>query len=163
MKILQEGEVNETAKDIIMHNVRGAPMVWFDLMLVNSSMKMAEQRLVGICDEYGVEVVRNTIDQTIKGTEKLIRKHIGTWPAGTYHAERCADRDGTTDTPVCVRLDLTIKPESGELIFDYSDSDRQVNFVNSPLGNTWAATVAPLLWYGALSNPASSVFTAAMK
>jgi N-methylhydantoinase B len=145
-KILAEGKVNATAKDLIMHNVRGAPMVWFDLMLIHSSMKMAEERLIGICEEYGVDVVRQTIDEAIRGTEKMVRETISKWPAGTYKAERCCDRDGTTDDPVHVRVALTIDPQKGELTFDYSDSDKQVNFVNSPLGNTYGATIAPILW-----------------
>lgn len=121
-------------------------MVRMDNMIINASMKLAEETIAAICRDYGVDVVRATADEFIGATEKVVRETISKWPAGTYRAERAADWDGTTDKPVWVRLTLTIKPDTGELVFDYSDSDKQVDFINSPLGNTYYATVAPLLW-----------------
>ena len=68
------------------------------------------------------------------------------WPAGTYYAERAADWDGTTDRPVWVRLAMTVKPEEGKVVFDFSESDPQCDFINVPLGQVWSSVTAGFLW-----------------
>jgi N-methylhydantoinase B len=47
---------------------------------------------------------------------------------------------------VWVRLALTVKPKKGELIFDFSESDPQADFINVPLGQVWSSVAAGLLW-----------------
>jgi N-methylhydantoinase B len=47
---------------------------------------------------------------------------------------------------VWVRLALTVKPKEGRLIFDFSESDPQADFINVPLGQVWSAVTSGLLW-----------------
>lgn len=75
-----------------------------------------------------------------------MKEVISKWPAGTYRAERAADWDGTTDKPVWVRLALTVRPDKGKLVFDFSESDPQVDFINVPLGQVWSSVASGLLW-----------------
>jgi N-methylhydantoinase B len=45
-----------------------------------------------------------------------------------------------------VRLALTVKPEEGKVVFDFSDSDPQADFINVPLGQVWSSVASGLLW-----------------
>ncbi len=94
---------------------RGSSMVRADNMLVYTSMKKAEERLLDLLRSYGKDTVLAACDELIRRTEEAVRKSISTWPAGVYRAERAADWDGTVDRPVWVRLALTVKPDEGQL------------------------------------------------
>ena len=146
VKIIERGKVDEKAFSLILRNVRGSAMVRADVMLTYASMRKAEERVQELLERYGKETALAACDEIIARTEAAVRAVISTWPAGTYRAERAADWDGTTDIPVWVRLSLTVKPEEGQLIFDFTESDAQVDFINCPQGQTWAAVVTGVAW-----------------
>jgi N-methylhydantoinase B len=146
VKIIERGKVDEKAYSIILRNLRGSPLVRADNMLVYGSMKQIEQRIIDLLKEYGKETVMAALDELINRARKAVKNVISKWPAGTYYAERAADWDGTTDRPVWVRLALTVKPDKGKLIFDFSESDPQADFINVPLGQVWSAVTSGLLW-----------------
>lgn len=146
VKIIEGGEIDEKAYSIILRNVRGSTMVRADNMLIYASMRKGEERIIDMLKSYGKDTVMKACDEILKRTEELARKSISSWPAGVYRAERAADWDGTVDRPVWVRLALTIKPGDGQLIFDFSDSDPQVDFINVPLGQVWASVVIAVAW-----------------
>jgi N-methylhydantoinase B len=56
------------------------------------------------------------------------------------------DWDGTTDRTVWLRLELTIKPDEGLLLFDFSKSDPEVDFINLTIGRAWAAITCAVAW-----------------
>ncbi len=146
VKIIERGKVDEKAYSIILRNLRGSPLVRADNMLVFGSMKQIEKRIIGLLKEYGKETVMAALDELINRARKAVKTVISQWPAGTYYAERAADWDGTTDRPVWVKLALTVKPKEGRLIFDFSESDPQADFINVPLGQVWSAVASGLLW-----------------
>lgn len=146
VKIIDGGKIDEKAYSIILRNVRGSAMVRADNMLLFESMRRADERIRDLLRRYGKDTVETACDEIIRRTEEGVRKIISTWPAGVYRAERAADWDGTTDRPVWVRLSLTVEPDKGQLIFDFSDSDPQVDFINTPLGQVWASVVVALAW-----------------
>ncbi len=146
MKIFDRGELNKDAYEMILHNVRDHAMVRMDNMTLNAAMMKAEERLIELCEEYGKDAIKAAMDESISLTEKVIRDEISKWPAGEYRAEAAADSDGTLPDPVWVNLKLTIKPDVGELIFDFTDNPRQVDFINCTLGQVWASIAIPLRW-----------------
>lgn len=146
VKLIERGKINESLYSAILQNVRGANMVRADNLLVYGSMKQIEERIIGLLKEYGKDTVMAALDELMDKARETVKKAISKYPAGTYYAERAADWDGTTDRPVWVRLAMTIKPEEGKIIFDFSESDSQVDFINVPLGQAWASVVSGLLW-----------------
>lgn len=145
-KIIESGKIDEKAFRLILANVRGSRMVRADNLLIFESMRKCEERVLDILGTYGKDTVLAACDELISRTEKSVKKIISTWLAGTYKAERAADWDGSIDRPVWVRLSLTVKPKEGQIILDFSESDAQVDFVNTPLGQTWSAAVTAVLW-----------------
>ena len=146
VRIIEGGKVDEKAYSIILRNVRGPSLVRADNMLVYWAMKKAEERLLDLIRSYGKDTVLAGCDELIRRTREAVKSEISTWPAGTYYAERAADWDGTTDKPVWVRLKLTVKPDEGRLILDWSDSDAQVDYINCPPARAWASMVLAVAW-----------------
>lgn len=146
VKIVEEGKVDEKAYSIILRNVRGREMVRADNMLAYEAMRKSEERVIELLDTYGKDTVMAACDEIIERTREEVSGIIAEWPAGVYRAERAADWDGTTDKPVWVRLSLTVKPDEGKLVFDFTDSDPQCDFINVPLGQTCAAVIIALAW-----------------
>jgi len=146
VKIVEQGKVNESTYSVILRNLRGANMVRADNMLVFGSMKQIEQRIIGLLKEYGKDTVMTALDELIDRARRAVKAVISKYPAGTYYAERAADWDGTTDRPVWVRLAMTVKPKEGKVVFDFSDSDPQCDFINVPLGQVWSSVTAGFLW-----------------
>ena len=146
IKLIERGQIDEKAYSVILRNLRGSELVRADNMLMYGSMKKIEERILELIRRYGKATVMAVCDELIVRAEKRVRELIATWPAGTYHAERAADWDGTTDRPVWVRLALTVKPKEGRLIFDFTESDPQADFINVPHGQVWSSVAASLLW-----------------
>lgn len=146
IKLIERGKIDEKVYSVILGNLRGSEMVRADNMLMFSSMKKIEERIIDMLKRYGKDTVLAICRELIRLAELRVRELIARWPAGTYYGESAADRDGTTDKPVWVRLALTVKPEERELIFDFSESDPQCDFINVPLGQVWSSVGAAMLW-----------------
>ncbi|MFC1945668.1 hydantoinase B/oxoprolinase family protein [Chloroflexota bacterium] len=146
IKIFKGGKKQEDVYKLILKNVRQPSLMNMDLMLVRASMLKVAEEVEEMYKTYGRDVMKAGADQLISLSEKSIREAISKWPAGVYKAERAADSDGSKPDPVWVRLTLTIKPEEGELIFDYSECDKQVDFINLAAGHIWSFTITPLKW-----------------
>lgn len=146
IKIYEKGQKKEDIYNLILKNVRQPSLMDMDIQLIRASMKKVADEVIEMHKHYGTEVMQTTADQLISLSEKSIRESISKWPAGVYKAERAADSDGTRPDPVWVRLALTIKPETGELVFDFTESDPQVSFINLAASHIWSFTVTPLKW-----------------
>ena len=146
LKLVERGKLNETVHNLILRNVRGASLMRADNLLVYTSMKMIEKRVLELLGYYGKETVIAACDALVEKTRSAVKKVISQWPAGTYSSERGVDWDGTTDKTVWMRLKLTIDPERGELIFDFSESDDMVDFINLTIGRAWAAIACAVAW-----------------
>ena len=146
-KLLIGGKMNEDAARVIYRNVRDADMVRMDNLLVNDNMVKAEEQIVELCKTYGKDNIKAAMNESIRLTEKAVRSEISKWPAGTYYAVTAADCDGTTPDPVRVNLKLTVKPDAGELIFDFTDNPEQVNFINLGRGMVWGQTQSAVRWH----------------
>lgn len=134
LKIIKAGRLDVDLWRLVTRNVRNAKQVDMDTMLINGALAQAEAQVIKLIEKYGPETVKSCMARMIAAGERAARKEIATMKAGRYQGESATDWDGTTDRPVWVRVDLTVARD--ELIFDFSRSDPQVKFVNSPLGNT---------------------------
>jgi N-methylhydantoinase B len=146
IKIFERGMEQKDVYNLILKNVRQPALMNMDIMLIRASMMKVADEVVEMFKTYGKDVIRATADQVITLSEKSIKEAIAKWPAGVYKAARAADSDGTRPDPVWVRLTLTIKPDIGQLIFDFTESDRQVDFINLAASHIWSFTVTPLKW-----------------
>ena len=137
VKIIKKGKVSEDVRAVILDNVRTPGAVWSDTMLIYGSIQRMERDICALVDRYGLDTVRACSREIIRRDEVATRNQIKALPDGVYYGESASDWDGSVpDRKVWVRVKLTVKGD--EMTFDFSESDDQVDFINSPLGNTHA-------------------------
>ncbi len=126
----------------LLRNVRNPNQVDMDTMLINGALAQAEESVVRLVDKYGLEMVKACMREIINAGERATRAEFTTIPDGVYTGASATDWDGTTDKPIWVRVKMIVKGD--EITFDFSDSDPQASFVNSPVGNTLSHTIMSL-------------------
>jgi len=137
IKIYARGQPTEVY-EFFLHNVRFPHGMRVDNAAMIAAARVADKRLVEMLRHYGREQLMAYIDDVIVSTEAAVRAEIEKIPDGEYYAESSTDDDGTNyDQPVTVRCRLTVTGD--RLVFDFSGSDKQVNFVNCPLSATYAS------------------------
>lgn len=139
--------------EFFLNNIRFPDGMRIDNQAMIAAMKVAERRLTEMLKQYGREPLLRYVDDMINSTEAAVRQEISLIPDGVYKTEAATDDDGTNfDIPVWVRCTLTVKSDS--LTFDFSESDKQVSFVNCPLSATYASVYSAV--FTALSAEISS-------
>jgi N-methylhydantoinase B len=141
-KIYLKGE-KQNVYDFILHNVRWPESVKIDNMAMIAALKIAEQRIRELCTKYGKSTILSIADTLMEESEKAVRNEIKQIPDGNYEGESAVDRDGSGNEDVHVRVTLRVRGD--ELIVDFSRSDKQVTFVNSPIGCTYSSTYMAIL------------------
>lgn len=137
LKIFDRGVKQESLHEFILANVRFPNEMRLDHEALLASLRIGEKRCLEVVEKYGAETVLECVEKMIQTQEKATKAIIARMRNGTFHGEASCDDDGTTKgKPVWVKCEATISGE--EAVVDFSGSDHQVNFVNSPLANTLA-------------------------
>jgi N-methylhydantoinase B len=145
VKIYRKGKINKEVREVLLNNVRTPAAVWADVDLIRGSLLKMQDDVCSLIDKYGLDTMRACTAEMIRRDEIAARQQIEAIPDGVYYGESAVDWDGTTpDKQVFVRVKLTV--EGDEMTFDFSDSDDQAEFINSPLGITHACTFQTVFW-----------------
>jgi len=121
--------------NMIRINTRMPDALWVDIKAQVASCRVAERRILELIEKYGVEKTRKTIEEIHGYAERRMRMEIARLPDGVYEGESFLDSDGFDDTPIRIKVAITIKGEEAHV--DFSGSQDQVTgFVNSPMANT---------------------------
>ncbi len=129
---------NEPIKDVaemIKINTRMPDDLWVDIKAQVASCRVGEKRIIELIEKYGVQKVRESIEDIHLYAESRMRKEIEKLPDGEYTGESYLDNDGFSEDPIRIAVKITIKGDVAEV--DMEGSDPQVTgFVNSPIANT---------------------------
>lgn len=141
-KVIRRGEATETY-DFILHNVRWPEIVRIDNLAMIGGLRKVQEKTEDLCRKYGRTTVLEAMDIVIKDSEQAVRKEIKQWPDGIYLGESIVDRDGSGNENPTVRAKVTINGD--EVVADFSETDNQVSFVNTPIGTTHAMTLMAVI------------------
>jgi len=130
-KIMHKGELDENVIGLILNNVRMPEMNRADMMGIVAGCKVAEKRVLELCDRFGKEVYlaacQALLDRTHKAMSSLILQNL---PEEHTSFEDWVDDDGLGHGPY--KMKLTIWREGDHAYFDWSGTDPQamgpVNF-----------------------------------
>ena len=141
IKVFDRGQERSDVLELIWNNVRFRDAVRVDNYAMIATTTFAENRVLELMGRYGKDVVLACIHEMIDRTERAIRGEIASIPDGSYTGEAATDDDGTElDTPVWVRVDVTVAGD--ELTIDFSRSDKQrKGFVNSVYAATYGIAI----------------------
>ena len=123
--LVRRGELDEALLRFVLRNVRVPEVTRGDVMAQIAACRTGHDRLQALVDHYGVDLVQRQMEELISYTERLLRSEFSAIPDGTYTFEDAIDFDpnGDRETPVWVRLDMTIHGD--QATYDLSRSDPQ--------------------------------------
>ena len=128
---------------LIAANIRVPELTIGDFNAQFAANGVGAGRLKDLAARYGADRVTAAMAELIAYSERRMRAAVATVPDGTYRGEDAVDDDGVNDSPLPVRVALTV---SGDAIHaDFTGTSPQVaRNLNSPLSSTYSATFTPI-------------------
>jgi len=135
LKLLRRGVQDDTLVAMIRQNVRTPDQTMGDLWAQVVALDVMEDRLLALMEAYDLPDLTE-LAAVIQGRcEGAMRAAIAALPDGTYHSS--LQTDGLLDTPITIRMALTIRGDTIEM--DFAGTDAQVDrAINCALCYTYA-------------------------
>lgn len=132
-KLISGGVMNQELVDTMLLNVRMPEQNWGDLKAQIASVNIGEKKVHEMIRKFGVDTVRDGIQDILDVAEKQARAVIEKLPDGVYHFVDYLDEDGPGGDPVRIELNMHIKGDS--IVMDLTGSDPQLKAsLNMPTG-----------------------------
>jgi N-methylhydantoinase B len=123
-RIVRRGEVNQELWDTVVANSRMPYMVANDFRAFLAGLRVAEARFHELCDRYGANLVRSTMERTIMVSEQRLRAMLRELPDGVYEHTSYLDRPGGDGTEL-LEVPCRMEKFGDSLVFDFSQSSPQ--------------------------------------
>lgn len=124
LKLFEAGVMNPVMKAIISTNVRLLDIVLGDLAAQYTACQTGARELRTVFEKYGADTANRYFSELLDYAERMTRKEISEWPDGTYCFTDYIDDDGVNQTPLPIRVAITVSGE--RLSVDYEGSSPQV-------------------------------------
>ena len=111
-------------KAIISTTVRLPDIVLGDLAAQYTACQTGARELRTVFEKYGADTANRYFSELLDYVERMTRKEISEWPDGTYCFTDYIDDDGVNQTPLPIRVAITVSGE--RLSVDYEGSSPQV-------------------------------------
>ena len=156
VRIWTRDGVNAEIEAVIRNNSRAPDVVMGDLRGQIGATRLGAGRLAALCDEYGVDTLRQAMELLLRRTEARVRAVFADWPDGAHEAEGLLDHDGA-DTSKPVRIHVRAIKAGDRLTLDFSASDPQTSGpVNTPESTARAVSMQAILAAGDPTIPMNS-------
>mgnify|MGYP001365205103 CR=1 FL=1 len=133
VKLYKKGELNRDVRDIMLANVRMPEQNWGDMKAQVACLNTGERKVHEMIARFGIDTFREGRDALLDLGELQSRRVISSIPDGEYFFADYTDEDSVGGYPCRIALNLIVKGD--QLIFDFSQSDPQLNSsLNIPTG-----------------------------
>lgn len=117
VRLARAGQTNSDIVDILLRNTRMPQSAMGDLNGQLGALDLGVRRMDELLDEYGADTIRAAFDALSQRAEALMRAELTALPNGVWEAEDFLDNDGIIDTPLPIRVRLTISDDHMGLDF----------------------------------------------
>jgi len=139
IKIVKGGAIVSDVLSLLLYNVRTAAEREGDLLSQIGACRVGEARLREVMAKYGCRIAvlsRELLDYS----ERLVRAELAKMPHGIFAATDFLDDDGTSETPVPIRVSIAIDPAAQRAKVDFTGSGAQVkSSINAVYAITYSA------------------------
>ena len=94
LRFYSEGKVRKDVLQMLKANVRHSRDFEGDLSAQIGSVRLGERRLLKLIDEFGADVIEQSVSHILNVTEKQARANIETWKDGVFKGQAFLDDDG---------------------------------------------------------------------
>ena len=144
-----QGKPNNDVIRMMVSNSRVPDYLRGDLEALSASLRLADRRIKGLVEKYGVEVVKAAMDSAIEDGIKRAKASLKELPKGEFYAEDYLDEGYVSEDPI--KLMATVKITDKEFIVDLSRAPKALPApINNPYPSTLAAVGEVFL---AITNP----------
>mgnify|MGYP001185716270 CR=1 FL=1 len=141
IRLHNAGELNNDVMDLILINCRLPNERLADFRAQVASLDMGLQRLGELVARYGVDTLHACLRRLEEQAKSQSRAGIGTIPEGVYRFSDRMDGDGVDDSPIPIKVAVTIA--DGEVRCDFTGSAPQVR---GPINLPYYATMASVYY-----------------
>jgi N-methylhydantoinase B len=139
VKIYEAGRRRADVVNMITTNLRTARAHRGDMAAQMGALEIAEVRLAGLVERYGVATLIEAMDALLDRGERLGAEALAELPAGTYRSRAYAEEpDGGEE----LWIDCTLTLADGRAAVELAASPQIERYVNSYFGNTVSAIYA---------------------
>ncbi|AET61446.1 hypothetical protein HPL003_23640 [Paenibacillus terrae HPL-003] len=124
VKLYKRGQANADVHMFLNANSRAPQLNLGDFNAMVAAVNTAEQRMHTLVNKFGVQAVKDSMQDLMDQGELRARKVIEQIPDGTYSFADYLDDDMVSDTPV--RLAVSVVVKDGSITLDFSNCDPQV-------------------------------------
>ena len=135
VKVVEAGAIVPDIFDLILAQIRSKHETAGDLRAQIAANATGVRRLQALVARHGRGLIRSTMEELLRYTERRTRAELAVLPRGVYEAEGSVDSDGYSDEPV--RLRARVEISSDGVAFDLAGSDPQRR---APVNSTYAQT-----------------------
>ena len=140
IRLVKAGTVDPETLAFILANVRTPDEREGDLTAQIAANRVAETRLLALCQRYGHATIARYAAHTQDYAERILRHTISGIPNGTFAYSDALDNDGFSDSPIHIRCAITISGDQATV--DFTGTDPQTSGgVNANLAITLSATL----------------------
>jgi len=142
IKVYENDEPLDWVIQLLLTNMRNGHERNGDLYAQIQTLFMGEERLLELFDKYGADTMSAAFEESWDYAERMLRAQTEQVPDGVYEYSSFIDQDALDPElrPVEIKLKMTV--ESGNLTFDFTDSD---DAPLGPVGSTLPTTLAGVL------------------
>ncbi|MGD9920366.1 MAG: hydantoinase B/oxoprolinase family protein [Pseudorhodoplanes sp.] len=123
-KLFKKGVVNEEVRALILNNCRIPEQNWGDLKALVAAHNTAHKRLDEVVARYGIDAVRNGIDDLIEYGERRYAQVIASIKDGDYVFSDYLEMPSRPEQPA--RIQVTVRIRGSEMELDFTGTDLQV-------------------------------------
>jgi N-methylhydantoinase B len=144
VKFMERGRIRKDIWNSIMNMSRLPFLVGLDFRAMIAANNLAIRRFTGLVERYGLQTVRDVIDELLETSEARMRQRLRELPDGVYQALDFLDHDGHEDR--LYRVQLTLTKDGDRLDLDFTGSSPQApGFINCTEAGLVAGVCAGLI------------------
>ena len=137
VRLFTDDTLNTDILAILQTNSRLPDDILGDVEAQATALRVGDERLTELLDEYGPELVSDVIDLLRERSALQMRSYISDIPDGTYGFTERMDNDGINDAMLDVSVRLTVRGD--QMTLDFSESSAPCE---GPMNSVYAATVS---------------------
>jgi N-methylhydantoinase B len=146
LRLVDAGAMRKDVLDLYLANVRYTELVHGDLLAQLGSINKGRQRLLEVCQEYGLDVVERYAEEILAYASRRMVAEIARIPPGRYEGETWVDTDAFERFHIPVKVTVTVTADT--ITADFSESGAQGDGgMNGSYATSQAAGAVAFLTY----------------
>lgn len=151
VKLWERGKERKDVINFMLSNMRARRDQEGDLKAQYGAVKVGERNLIALLDKYGVQTVRDCIDELMDMADKQMRAIIREMPDGVYEDSAIVEDAGHGYGDLEIKARIEIKGD--DLKVNISSPPQIPYFINSYAGNSVSGVYLGLMMFAQVDPP----------